>query len=427
MNAGCAYTVINPPMGTSLGGYFYPRPCTRVHDDILAKALVLDDGRTKVAIAVCDLQAIESTEVNAARHIASRATGIPAEHIMIPATHTHTGPQVRRHRTVPVNESYLAELPGMIARAIIQAHERLQPASLRLGEECEDRIVFNRRYRFADGRVVFNPRKQAEGVLGPDGPTDPQINVLRVDGADGQPIIIVANYQMHPDVMGGCEVSADFPGTMSRIVSGMYESSPLMIYMQGACGDTNQRDLANPTHQQGPDEVLRISRILAGKVLAASETAIPVADEPIRVAREMLPVPYHPLTDELRAKAERVLADSNAGDFDRAQAEAIRRYELDGVIAEVEVMVIRIGDTAVVGIPGEYFTAYGLSIKDWSPFPQTFIAELANKTFGYIPTLDAFHPGTYETMPIVSATLVPSAGVELANCAGRLLRTLSGS
>ncbi|MCX6376714.1 MAG: hypothetical protein NTU88_11895, partial [Armatimonadetes bacterium] len=211
-SAAAASSIINPPMGTSLGGYFYPRPCTRVHDDILEKALVLDDGHTKAASVDCDLQAIESTEVNAARDIASKATGIPAEHIMVSATHTHTGPQVRRRRTVPVNESYLAELPGMIAQAVIEAHERLQPATLRLGEECEDRIVFNRRYRFADGRVVFNPRKQAEGVLGPDGPTDPQINMLRVDGEDGLPIAILANYQMHPDVMSGCEVSADFPG-----------------------------------------------------------------------------------------------------------------------------------------------------------------------------------------------------------------------
>lgn len=424
--AAAASTAINPPLGTSLGGYFYERPCTRVHDDIMAKALVLDDGQTKVAIVVCDLQAIEATEVNAARELASKATGVPPQNVMISATHTHTGPQVRRKRVVPVNEEYLAALPGMIAQAIAQAHENLRPATARLGEECEDRLVFNRRYRFADGRVAFNPRKQAEGILGPDGPIDPQINVLRLDGDDGEPIAILANYSMHPDVMGGNEVSADFPGQASRIVGSVYESHPLVIYMQGACGNTNHRDISDPGEQKGPAEVMRISRVLAGKILAASELSVPFGGEPIRITRRMLQIAYHPLTEELRAKAARVLKDPKAGDFDRAQAEAIEKYDLDGRTASVEVQAIRIGDTAVMGIPGEYFVEYGLSIKEWSPFPQTFVAELANNTFGYIPTQDAFHPGTYETMPIVSTTLEPSAGVRMANAAGELLRELAG-
>jgi len=198
-----------------------------------------------------------------------------------------------------------------------------------------------------------------------------------------------------------------------------------VIYQQGACGDTNQRDLANPDPQNGPEEVARISRVLAGKILAASELSVPMCGEPIRVARRMVPIAYHPMTDELRAKAARVLNDPKAGEFDRAQAEAIEKYDLDGKTASVEVQAIRIGETAVVGVPGEYFTAFGLSIKEWSPFARTFIAELANNTFGYIPTLDAFHPGTYETMPIVSARLDPSAGVRIANAAGELLRDLA--
>ncbi len=423
--AGAASTIINPPLGVSLGGYFHERPCESVLDDLLAKALVLDDGTTTVAFVVCDLQAIESTEVNTARKLASQATGIPAENIMISTTHTHTGPQVRRNRTVPTSQDYLDRLPGLIADAVTKAHAALRPATLRLGEEYEDRLAFNRRFRMADGSVVFNPRKCADGILGPDGPIDPQLNVLRVDGEDGQPLAILANFAMHPDVMGGCHASADFPGKASRLVSGMYDSKPLVIYMQGAAGNINQRDIENPDTQNGPDWVLKIGRILAGKILAASELSEPMESTAISTARQILDIRYHALTDDLRTKAERVLADPNAGEFDRAQAEAISRYQLDGKSAEVEVQAIRIGDTAFVGIPGEYFVEHGLSIKEWSPFAQTFVIELANNTFGYIPTLDAFHPGTYETMPIVSATLEPSAGVQMSNAAGRLLLSLA--
>lgn len=425
LKAGTGTQVINPPIGTSLGGYFHDRVSTAIHDDLLAKALVLDDGATQVAIVVCDILRVMRREVEKARELASAATGIPAANIMISATHTHTGPETHPNKQVPVNESYLAELPQMIADSVIRAHADLCPASLRLGEEYEDRIAFNRRFRMADGSVVFNPPKQAEGIIGPDGPTDPQLNVLRVDGEDAKPVAIIANYAMHPDVMGGSEISADFPGGTSRIASSLYESQPMVVYMQGACGNINQRDIFDPANQKGPEEVTRLSRVLAGKIVAASETAVPIVGEPLGVCTRILEILYHPLTDELRAKAAETLKLPNPGTFERVQAERIESYQLDGKTASVEVQTIGVGETAFVGVPGEYFVEYGLSIKEWSPFAQTFIAELANGTFGYIPTQDAFFPGTYETMPILSATLEPSAGVRIANAAGQLLRDLA--
>ena len=425
LKAGTGTQVVNPQVGASLGGYFHDRKSTAIHDDLLAKALVLDDGRTQVAIVVCDLLRVMRQEVDRARELASAATGIPPGNIMISATHIHTGPETHPFKHVPVDEPYLAALPQMIADGIIRAHANLQPATLRLGEEYEDRIAFNRRFRMQDGRVVFNPAKQAEGIIGPDGPIDPQLNVLRADGEDGKPIAVIANYTMHPDVMGGCEVSADFPGQSSRIVSSLYESNPMVVYMQGACGNINQRDISDPRRQTGPEEVTRLSRVLAGKILAALETAVPISGEPLAVARQLLEIKYHPLTDELRAKAAETRKLPKPGDFERAQADRIENYKLDGKTASVEVQAIRVGDTAFVGVPGEYFVEYGLSIKEWSPFAQTFIAELANGSFGYIPTLDAFHPGTYETMPILSATLEPSAGVRIANAAGQMLRELA--
>ncbi|MDI6829355.1 MAG: hypothetical protein QME62_12810 [Armatimonadota bacterium] len=423
LHAGTGTQIINPPLGMSLGGYFYERPCTRIHDDLFAKSLVLDDGATKVSITVCDLQAVEAREVHEAREIAFLATGILQDNIMISATHTHTGPQVRRGRVVPVNEDYLAELPKLIAKSIIEANNNLQPASFRLGEEYEDRIAFNRRYRMKDGSVRFNPPKQDPNILGPDGPIDPQVNVLRVDGQDGEPIAIVANYALHPDIMGGCEASADFPGEMSRIVSSFYKSRPLVIFMQGTCGNINHRDISKPDSQKGRGEVVRIARVLAGKVLAASELSEPM-DGPLGISRRILEIPYYPLTDALRKKAAAVRSNPDASHFDKAQANDIESYNLDGKLAEVEIQATKIANTAIVGIPGELFVEYGISIKQWSPFSQTFVVELANNTFGYIPTQDAFHPGTYETMPIVSAKLEPSAGVKIANAAGEMLREI---
>ena len=425
LRAGTYAQVITPPVGTSLSGYFHDRVSTGVHDDLLAKALVLDDGTTQLAIVVCDVLRVQRPEILKARELASKVTGIPAGNIFIASTHTHTGPELSIERPlVPVNEKYLAEIPGMIADAVIQAHSNLKPAALRLGEEYEDRIAFNRRFRMKDGSVRFNPGKLNPDIIAPDGPIDPRINVLRVDDEAGAPICILVNYSLHPDVMTGNEISADWPGEMSRMVSSLYESAPLVIFMQGTCGNINHIDVTTDRYQSGWAEVTRISRVMAGKVLAASELSKPMESQALGVASSVMDIKYHPMTDTLRAHAAEVLKSNNPDEKELAQAQWIQRYDLDGKTADVEVQAMRIGDAGLVGVPGEYFVEYGLSIKEWSPFDQTFVGELANGSHGYIPTSDAFYPGTYETMPILSAQLEPSAGVRIANEAGKLLRRL---
>ncbi|MCX6375660.1 MAG: neutral/alkaline non-lysosomal ceramidase N-terminal domain-containing protein [Armatimonadetes bacterium] len=425
LRAGTGTQIITPPVGTSLSGYFHDRISTGVHDDLLAKALVLDDGKTQLAIAICDVLRVQRLEVLKAREIASKATGIPADSIFIATTHTHTGPELNIERPlVPVNEKYLAEIPRMIADAIIQAHSNLKPAALRLGEEYEDRIAFNRRFRMRDGSVRFNPGKLNPDIIAPDGPIDPQINVLRVDDEAGAPICILVNYSLHPDVMTGNEISADWPGEMSRMVSSLYESAPLVIFMQGTCGNINHLDVATDRYQSGWAEVTRISRVMAGKVLAASELSKPMESQALGSASSVMDIKYHPMTDTLRAHAAEVLKANKPDEKELAQAQWIQKYDLDGKTADVEVQAMRIGDAGLVGVPGEYFVEYGLSIKEWSPFDQTFVGELANGSFGYIPTSDAFYPGTYETMPILSAQLEPSVGVRIADEAGQLLRRL---
>jgi hypothetical protein len=159
--------------------------------------------------------------------------------------------------------------------------------------------------------------------------------------------------------------------------------------------------------------------------MAASDLSKPMESDKLAASTETLGIQYHPMTEALRERAAEIRRQESPHEIDVAQAIRIEEYDLDGKTADVEVQAIRVGDTAFVGVQGEYFSEYGLSIKEWSPFDQTFVGELANGTYGYIPTLDAFYPGTYETMPILSATLEPAAGVRIANAAGQLLRGLA--
>ena len=425
IKVGVGSSVITPPVGTSLAGYFHDRVSTAVRDDLQAKAVVFEDGGIKIAFVACDLCRMMQSEVHKTRAVVSEATGIPPQNTWISATHTHTGPETHLNKHVPINQAWIGRLPQMVADAVIRANANLRPATLRLGEEYEDGVAFNRRFRMTDGTVRFNPPKQDPNIIGPDGPIDPQVNVLRIDGPDKQPIAIIANYALHPDTIGGVEISGDHPAEMSRIVSSLYPSKPLVIYMQGTCGNINHRNIDDPDQQSSEPEMVRIARVIAGKVLAGSEMSKPMESENLGVSSEIVGILYHPMTEALRERAADIRRMENATEIEIAQAIRIEEYDLDGQTAQAEVQALRIGDVGFVGVPGEYFVEYGLSIKEWSPFDQTFVGELANGTFGYIPTLDAFYPGTYETMPILSATLEPSAGVRIANAAGQMLRELA--
>jgi hypothetical protein len=89
--------------------------------------------------------------------------------------------------------------------------------------------------------------------------------------------------------------------------------------------------------------------------------------------------------------------------------------------AHAELMAIRIGEAAIMGIPAEFFSELGMKVKLASPFQPTFVIELANGCVGYIPTVEAFTGGGYETELVRSSKLVPEAADIVVRKASELL------
>ena len=119
LRLGTAAVKITPPDGTPIAGPAVARDSEGVLDDVYAKAAVLDDGKTKIALVVCDLSGVPVGIVFESRRIIAEKTGIPADHVMISATHTHTGPS-------PFGSGpYVKQLPPWIAQAVQQANDRL--------------------------------------------------------------------------------------------------------------------------------------------------------------------------------------------------------------------------------------------------------------------------------------------------------------
>jgi hypothetical protein len=435
LRAGAAAVGITPPVGTPLAGYYSARGAKSVLDPLFSKALVLEQDGTRVALVVCDLISMPRRTVVEARKLIEQQTGIPAGHVMLSATHTHTGPALvrdsARDRLDGANSDlgrrYTETLPERIARSVAEANQRLAPVRLAAAVGKEEHLSFNRRFFMRDATVSWNPRKQHPDVVKPAGPIDPDVGVLYLDTPKGNPVAIYVNFAMHPDTVGGEGISADYPGVLARLLAECKGSDMLTLFANGCCGNLNHRNLGWLDPQKGPHEARRIGTVLAGAVCRTYPLLQPVEPGRLRVKSALVPLPLAPITPEDVARAKEVV--SRPRDAKTPFLEQVKAFQVldvaarDGKPLEVEVQVAALGSqVAWVSLPGEIFVELGLALKKASPFHYTLLAELANGAIGYIPDRPAYAQGNYE---VVSARCAEGSGEKLVETALRLLQEVS--
>jgi hypothetical protein len=426
---------ITPPLGIPMAGYYSERGATGVHDDLYAKALVIESGGAKAALVALDLIGTSRHFVETARQEIERTTGIPGSHVMISASHSHTGPILAKTSTRYDTQGgkndlaveYMAKLPGLIAQSVRQANERLAPAKLSVATGYVDGLAFNRRFHMRDGTVGWNPGKLNPNIVRPAGPTDPELPVVFIESANAQPIATYANFSIHLDTVGGTEISADAPATLSKLLAAAKDPNMVTVYTTGCCGDINHIDVSHAGPQKGHGEAARIGTVLAASILRSCENLRPIPPAAVRVRSEMVKLPLPKVDpseiDAARVVAEQVRSRANPAPKFLDQVQAFKVLDVaarDGQPQEVEVQVIALGDElAWVSLPGEIFVQLGLTIKQGSPFRQTMIAELANGAIGYIPNRVAYPQGNYE---VISARCAEGSGELLVDAALQLLR-----
>lgn len=427
LQIGVAEVVISPPIGTGLAGYFHPRDSTAVKDHLYAKALVVSKNNQTIVLVACDLIGISGELTTAVRALVEKQTEISSSNVMLCATHCHTGPDVRVNRVVPRNEEWFAELPKLITDAIVHADENKRDAQIFIGRTHEEGLAFNRRFRLPDGKEQFGTGGRKENVVDSAGPTDPELGVVKICNTDGKPFALLINYTLHIDVMGGNEISADYPARLAQVVRAVYGDEVISIFTNGAAGNINHVNYLGNPHlpQKGEVKSLQIGRALGAAVINVAEKAPPSQTIEIGSANEIVAIPYHPIDDVVKQRLEEVKAKEKLAFFDEFFIKQVEAYDKEGKCADVEVQVLRLGDAVFVGVPGELFVEWGLEIKRWSPMPFTFVVELANNSFGYIPTYEAFLRGGYEPTPILSAQLAPRAGQMMSDAGFRLIRQVS--
>ena len=432
LRIGAAQVNITPPIGIPMAGYYHERGASAIHDDLFARSIVLEKDGVKAAIVSLDLITTRRSLVQDARRLIEASTDIPGDHVMISATHAHTGPVLASDSTLDDARGgkdelvlqYSRTLPAFIADSVVKANALLNEAKAQAAIGVEDSIAFNRRFHMKDGSVGWNPGKKNTNIIKAAGPIDPEVPFVFFSNAEGAALAMYVNYAVHLDNVGGLEISADLPFALTETLSRYHGEEMVMVYTTGACGDVNHVNVAWGAPQKGHDNATRMGVILAGEVLS-QWPALKAVEGPLQVRSEIVELALPDITPEEIKFSKEVIQSAD----DRTRASFMKLMQAHKVLDvasqednpwKVEVQVITLGDQlAWVALPGEVFVQLGLDLKLDSPYPQTMIAELANGSIGYIPNMRAYPQGNYE---VVSARCAAGSGEKLIATAIRLLK-----
>jgi hypothetical protein len=433
LRVGRAEVVITPPAGVPMAGYYSTRLATGTHDDLHAKALVLQSGDTRAALIACDLISVPPAVIEEARRLIEQQTGIPQAHVMISATHSHTGPLMMGGGArdaayggeLEPAKRYIKDLPGKIAKSAVLAAAKLEPATAQFAKGNETSINFNRRFFMKDGTVGWNPGKLNPNIVKPAGPVDPDVALVYFESASRTPLASYVNFALHLDTVGGLEISADYPATMAALLAKAKGPGMLTLFTNGAAGNINHIDVKTSRPQKGHEEAARIGTALADEVLRTFDRLQPAAAAgDLKVRSRTLQLQPAPLGAGDVERAQAIVRDLDAGKkvsfLDTVFAwKVIETAERKGKPLDAEVQVITLGsDIAWVALPGEIFTELGMAIKKASPYAMTMVVELAHGPVTYFPNEAAVPQGNYE---VVTSRVAPGSGERLVEAAKQLL------
>ncbi|MBL8212842.1 MAG: neutral/alkaline non-lysosomal ceramidase N-terminal domain-containing protein [Bryobacterales bacterium] len=441
LQAGVARVDISPPIAIphmNWGSAVHLEADGIAPPGLFATALALSDGQQRYVMVDMDLLFGGGLEV--VRERAAQKTGIPIAHIRLGASHTHAGPAFSPERA-PIGadlsrykemmDRYRNTLEDKLVGVIIAATKQMQPVHLYAGRGTGT-ININRRFRGKNGAPPAVGRNE-EGFV------DRELPVIRVDRADGNPLAIIANFQCHGTVMGfeNKYISADWVGDMRATVERAYPGT-LCLFFQGAAG--NQGPIEGFTGDL--DVARRLGQTLGFQVAAVASQIDTVRREPVfegfiestayqakqywrvkgprdskvRFVSRVFEVPARTYTPQEIAGKAAIVADAEArlakatasGDaWAKAQAEARVRRERNllqqwrnakpGRQVEVEMSLLRIGDVAILAMPGEPFAEIGVALKKASPFAYTlFCGYSSGKGTDYMPIDEEYQHGGYE-------------------------------
>lgn len=418
--AGAATTNITPPLGELIVGGWAPLPADEIHDELHARCIVLDDGQDKLAIVLCDNVGIPSEVFDRAKQLVEEKTGIPTSHLLMASTHTHSATKARGSNAMIADSqltAYQTFLSDRIADAVRIANKRLVPAEIGWSSVDEPSELFNRRWFVVEEKARRNPfggvdqvrmNPSSTTLMRPAGPIDPEVSILSVRTPDGKPIAVLSNYSLH--YVGGVPsrvVSADyfavFAEHLSELMQAQEQYPPFVaVLSNGTSGDVNNINFQQRGPRREPFEKMQeVGELIATRVhetLASIEYQAWV-DLDAAASDLQLDVrkPDPQLLEYMQSVAQRPEGEAAYHQHEKLYAERVQLLAESPDQVAVELQAFKIGQLGIAAIPFEVFTEIGLEIKQLCPLDDAFTIELANGSYGYLPTPAQHALGGYET------------------------------
>lgn len=418
LQAGFARVDVTPPLGIAINGYFVPRIADGVRDPLEINCLALACAETKVVLLSMDNTGISNEVLADIFTSVCQATGLPKEAIFIHSTHTHTAGALLPNFDGPIEQEYKKTTCRKMADAAKLALDDLQPAQMGWRAFPMPPMAYSRRYRMKDGSVRTNPGIGNPDILEMLGKADDQLRILRFKRE--QDDLVLLHFGMHPDTVGGCQFSADWPGfarrTLEQAIPGVKA-----VFFNGAegeigcqntspvSGDMNGLSLDFDDVWRGYEATRHIGRVIAGAALQCFDTVLFTDVDKLTYGRRQIKVPANVPTPEELPLARKYADLHNDGHDDQIPYTGM---QLTTVVAEALRMVrlaegpeyfdmflsgIGIGPVALMGVPGEPFAGVSFGVQDAEGWDNVLVTCNTNGKEGYFPMQDAYDEGGYES------------------------------
>lgn len=401
LRVGAAKVDVTPSPGE------LPKNGYGILDHLYARAIVLDNGAATAALVTVDAGAIAEQLWQTVSQSIAKDLGIPATHVLLTATHTHSAGGQRS-----------PDYAQKIIEAVRLAKQRLAPARVGYGTG-ESYINVNRQ--------IIDP-KTNRWWEGPnrEGPSDKTVAVVKFETMSGEPIAAYYNYAVHGVITGQLDqVSGDIPGATSRYIEDSLDDKAVAVWSNGAGGDQNPiyyqqtydlRDIrtkeyasrgidisnAMPPGGQGlnrNDPV--VARLMNQQRQMATSMGQFLGEEVLFVMRGIArvdsAVPIAAATTNVTCPGRERTNEGRAG-FEGT-------YK-DGAPVDIRLGLLRVGDVMIGAVNAEVFNPIAQRLKRESPFKATMMTTLTNGSArsGYIPDDESYGKYTFE---VLSSRLKP--------------------
>ena len=439
IKVGVAETIITPPnpIGVKMAGYDRGvNTSTGVHDDLYARSLVVEgeDGTSSAMITVAVVNMSEPV-MDQIRTGVNKETGIPFKNVIVSSTHTHSGPVMGN-----LEDNYIKFFISRTVQSAVNAWNGRVPGKIGVGSA----EVFG---------MAMNDRRMEHGGV----PPDPEVAVIKVENAQGKLLGVFFNYGCHPSALDlhNLQLTEDWPYFSIKGIKDKLTKGVVVGYFQSAQGDAKVGYQAELSAVGAFMQGIRSFEFAEKKGLVLSEAVLKVLPEiktsedlVVKVSYDKFQIPirtsfpythqeallwqekakktldekaklviYYPTdlegVERLKQAARDLVAKGDIGKT--IGPRTLDKYKVDYWLAtqavsqskRIEAMppnpapylmpmqALRIGTTVFVTFPAEVFTEIGLTVKQNSPYANTFILGVAGGFNGYIATAAEYIEGGY--------------------------------